>query len=1001
MSQTQTLKDKGNALTKSGKWNEALAKYTQALSTVDASTPVDLQAILFTNRALCHLKLKELLSAESDCTSALDLPQVADSRAIKALFRRAQARSEMEPPRLASSLKDLKSVLSMDAANKAAQKLWQKLTERVRKQPAPVIAALNKIRLGPTATKGSTTDNNSTNDSNNNSTTDNSTGTGNASLFATDEENTKLLRWILGQTFDETEAKELVRKKVVERLWERIMKIGTDKDVDLLQHKDVGYALRALASMRNHESLSSRVCEVIGDVQEVTTEVWCWIIEHCTSEVLSSVLFCCEGLADAEANRRSQLMAAMVRRIQTAQDQRKTADSTSSSLSVVLTPILRGLVKWTIKDREVANEFTEIGGVKEVVRCADPVDSDVRGMVALCLGRVFSAYDDDNVVKERVRRDILPLLKPSEGALRNANGAAALLCVFMVNVSVGVWAVQSGKISSGEEKHAGSGETLQHLSQLALRGSALSQTMVVKILSHMVNDETGRATVAQDETMAILRLLMSCDTPSVRAGAAVAISKAKAVETKFGFKADSDEGKHLLLAVSKMLSEKLPKKQRQEELAMRIQGIEALSYLMTSTIAKESIVKSSPKSGENVLTSLVALAKDEELTSETSLTTTATASKKKNNNNKTKHSCGYGLACIFRDLTMSKQSKARDKLREMDVSEEQWEQFKKLTKSGNDNPLENDTPEMVSKRVQRVVEKGGIHALVALSASPNETSSMREALSQAMSNMAIVPSARGLMVQQGCLKPLVRLAGYGLDDKGNDIITMEKMKSERMNAQKREKRRKRREAEERGEVYVDNGDDDVGVSTAEQTAKNKQHISKNEEENVSSVLQGENSVDARRTKQNQGEATTRTRHLAGQALARILISTNPSMLPLSRVMDSIKPLLALVRTSKDNFMEYEGLMSLTNILSMSEEDGPKERFMTLRGIGAVEYAQFSSHPQVRTAATECFVNVVYHIEFVKYMLNNNGERFKLWISFAESFAEVDEEDSPTGYVSLF
>jgi len=75
--------------------------------------------------------------------------------------------------------------------------------------------------------------------------------------------------------------------------------------------------------------------------------------------------------------------------------------------------------------------------------------------------------------------------------------------------------------------------------------------------------------------------------------------------------------------------------------------------------------------------------------------------------------------------------------------------------------------------------------------------------------------------------------------------------------------------------------------------------------------------------------------------------------------------------------------------------------MTLRGIGAVEYAQFSSHPQVRTAATECFVNVVYHIEFVKYMLNNNGERFKLWISFAESFAEVDEEDSPTGYVSLF
>ena len=151
-----------------------------------------------------------------------------------------------------------------------------------------------------------------------------------------------------------------------------------------------------------------------------------------------------------------------------------------------------------------------------------------------------------------------------------------------------------------------------------------------------------------------------------------------------------------------------------------------------------------------------------------------------------------GLACIFRDLTMSKQSKAKDKLKEMEVSEEQWEQFKKLTKSGSDNPLENDTNDMVMNRVQKgkeeerkkkkkniflitaltfffflfflllfdflpvcvcvVVAQGGIGALVTLAKSPNETSSMREALSQAMSNIAIVPSARGLMIQQGCLQ---------------------------------------------------------------------------------------------------------------------------------------------------------------------------------------------------------------------------------------------------------
>jgi len=49
---------------------------------------------------------------------------------------------------------------------------------------------------------------------------------------------------------------------------------------------------------------------------------------------------------------------------------------------------------------------------------------------------------------------------------------------------------------------------LNHLNHLAIRGSAICQTMVVKILAHMINDENGRVTVAQEETMTILRLLM-------------------------------------------------------------------------------------------------------------------------------------------------------------------------------------------------------------------------------------------------------------------------------------------------------------------------------------------------------------------------------------------------------------------------------------------------------------------------------------------------------------
>jgi hypothetical protein len=96
-------------------------------------------------------------------------------------------------------------------------------------------------------------------------------------------------------------------------------------------------------------------------------------------------------------------------------------------------------------------------------------------------------------------------------------------------------------------------------------------------------------------------------------------------------------------------------------------------------------------------------------------------------------------------------------------------------------------------------------------------------------------------------------------------------------------------------------------------------------------------------------------------------------------------------------MELEGLMALTNIMSMTDQYGPKDRFVTLRGIAAVEYCQFSSHPQVRQAATECFVNMVYHVDFVKYMLRNDGERMKLWLSFSENFNEADEEGREIGY----
>ncbi len=88
-------------------------------------------------------------------------------------------------------------------------------------------------------------------------------------------------------------------------------------------------------------------------------------------------------------------------------------------------------------------------------------------------------------------------------------------------------------------------------------------------------------------------------------------------------------------------------------------------------------------------------------------------------------------------------------------------------------------------------------------------------------------------------------------------------------------------------------------------------------------------------------------------------------------------------------MEHEGLMALPNLLSMRNPESTRERCVSLRGIAAVEYCQFSQHPQVRCAATECFCNVVYHEEFIRPVAHDRGERLRLWISFAEEFQEEE------------
>ncbi|XP_076055437.1 STIP1 homology and U-box containing protein 1 isoform X2 [Oratosquilla oratoria] len=80
------LKNKGNKFFASRKYEEAIKCYSEAI------TKKQNIAVYYTNRALCHLKLKRWESVCQDCRQALEL----DSSLVKAHFFLGQALLEMD-----------------------------------------------------------------------------------------------------------------------------------------------------------------------------------------------------------------------------------------------------------------------------------------------------------------------------------------------------------------------------------------------------------------------------------------------------------------------------------------------------------------------------------------------------------------------------------------------------------------------------------------------------------------------------------------------------------------------------------------------------------------------------------------------------------------------------------------------------------------------------------------------------------------------------------------
>ncbi|XP_036732180.2 sperm-associated antigen 1 [Manis pentadactyla] len=98
------LKEEGNQCVKDKNYKDALSKYSECLNINNK------QCAIYTNRALCYLKLCQFEEAKQDCDQALQI----DSKNVKACYRRALAHKGLK--NYQKSLNDLHKVLLLDSS---------------------------------------------------------------------------------------------------------------------------------------------------------------------------------------------------------------------------------------------------------------------------------------------------------------------------------------------------------------------------------------------------------------------------------------------------------------------------------------------------------------------------------------------------------------------------------------------------------------------------------------------------------------------------------------------------------------------------------------------------------------------------------------------------------------------------------------------------------------------------------------------------------------------
>ena len=133
------------------------------------------------------------------------------------------------------------------------------------------------------------------------------------------------------------------------------------------------------------------------------------------------------------------------------------------------------------------------------------------------------------------------------------------------------------------------------------------------------------------------------------------------------------------------------------------------------------------------------------------------------------------------------------------------------------------------------------------------------------------------------------------------------------------------------------------------------------------------------------------RAMAAHAVAKVLVTTNPSTLSETSRLECIGPLLWLCRhVEATNLMQFEALLALTNLLSTG--GGEAAHLCRRKGLQSLQYLQASDHRLVRRAATEALANCVPCAPFRR--LFEDAALVRLWVGLAEDWDDGEYGEVP-------